>query len=305
MIIAQSAVMQGLLTTLETYAQSDAPLLIQGETGTGKDLFAKCCHQLSPRKRHKFIAVNCAGLPPEDAEQEMFGHASGERTSTGFFEYANHGTVLLDSVNELSLGLQAKLLRFVNDGSYRRVGEEREHYADVRVICTSQKPLQYYVEKGELREDLYHRLNVLGLEIPPLRQHIDDIEPLVNYFLPQISQQLGKGDLRYNRTFIQQLERREWAGNVRELYNTLYRCCVNTPDGEQLQLTENQPHFASDSITIERFEQMSLDEIIGQYESQVLRTFYQAYPSTRKLATRLGTSHTTIANKLKLYGIKK
>ncbi|MBE2895619.1 sigma 54-interacting transcriptional regulator [Pasteurellaceae bacterium HPA106] len=305
-IIAQSAVMQGLLSTLATYAQSNAPLLIQGETGTGKDLFAKRCHQLSPRRAHKFIAINCAGLPPEDAEQEMFGHASGEYTSIGFFEYANHGTVLLDSVNELSLALQAKLLRFVNDGTYRRVGEEKEHKADVRVICTSQKPLSYYVEKGELREDLYHRLNVLSLEIPPLRTHVEDIEPLVKHFLPQISQQLGKNVPAYDRTFIQQLEAFEWAGNVRELYNALYRSCVNAEPNTLLTLAEiHSKHNNHKTVDIDDFANMTLEEIIGQYEEQVLQAFYLAYPSTRKLATRLGTSHTTIANKLKLYGIKK
>ncbi|MBE2897527.1 sigma 54-interacting transcriptional regulator [Pasteurellaceae bacterium 20609_3] len=304
-IIAQSAVMQGLLEQLETYAQSNAPLLIQGETGTGKDLFAKRCHQLSPRRAHKFIAVNCAGLPPEDAEQEMFGHASGEHTSIGFFEYANHGTVLLDSINELSLALQAKLLRFVNDGTYRRVGEEKEHKADVRVICTSQKPLSYYVEKGELREDLYHRLNVLSLEIPPLRAHAEDIEPLVQHFLPHISQQLGKSVPAYDRTFIQQLEAFEWAGNVRELYNALYRSCVNAAPNALLRLTESTGKHSYEKIDIDDFANMTLDEIIGQYEAQVLQAFYHAYPSTRKLATRLGTSHTTIANKLKLYGIKR
>ena len=155
--IVQSESMKRAVENAKRFAMFDAPLLIQGETGTGKDLLAKACHYQSLRRDKKFIAVNCAGLPDEDAESEMFGRKVGDSETIGFFEYANEGTVLLDGIAELSLGLQAKLLRFLTDGSFRRVGEEKEHHANVRVICTSQVPLYLLVEQGKVRADLFHR----------------------------------------------------------------------------------------------------------------------------------------------------
>lgn len=308
-VVAHSVEMQQVLQQLKQFAQSDAPLLIQGETGSGKDLLAKLCHQWSKRSCEKFIAVNCAGLPLEAAEQEMFGDNSHGNHSTGFFEYADHGTVLLDSINELSLGLQAKLLRFLNDGSYRRVGEEQEHYADVRVICTSQKPLADYVASGELREDLYHRLNVLSLDIPPLRQHKQDIPYLVMFFLQQISQRLGMGLPQYDQAYLDALHAYDWRGNVRELYNVLYRTCMALGDSKQLPV----PNFSAEikgrktasTNDLLAYDGMSWNQIMAEFESELLQKFYQSYPSTRKLAQRLGVSHTTIANKLKLYSIHK
>ena len=309
-IVAESAEMRQLLHSLKQFAQSDAPLLIQGETGTGKDLFAKLCHQWGKRRQQKFIAVNCAGLPAEAAEQEMFGDSTHGNHSTGFFEYANQGTVLLDSINELSLSLQAKLLRFLNDGSYRRVGEEQEHYADVRMICTSQKPLAEYVESGELREDLYHRLNVLSLTIPPLSQHKQDIPHLVDFFLQQISQRLEIAKPEYNQAYLQALLDYSWPGNVRELYNLLYRSSASLGENRFLPQPSfipktNNAKSKSANISLQQYDGMNWEQIIGEFETEVLKKFYQIYPSTRKLAQRLGVSHTTIANKLKLYGIGK
>ncbi|TNG94646.1 transcriptional regulator [Pasteurellaceae bacterium USgator11] len=304
-VVAESVEMQQLLRQLNQFSRSDAPLLIQGETGTGKDLLAKLCHQWSKRHAEKFIAVNCAGLPPEAAEQEMFGDSTHGNSSCGFFEYANNGTVLLDSINELSLSLQAKLLRFLNDGSYRRVGEEQEHSADVRVICTSQKPLAYYVEKGELREDLYHRLNVLSLNIPPLRQHKQDIPHLVAFFLPKICQQLQIAVPNYDNRYLDSLTAYHWPGNIRELYNLLYRSVISMEADQQLPLPDFSGKVNSAEWVLSEYEGLSLEQIINQFESGILKQFYNVYPSTRKLANRLGISHTTIANKLKQYGIGK
>ncbi|MDH3000808.1 transcriptional regulator [Chelonobacter oris] len=304
-VVAQSAEMQRLLHRLRQFAQSDAPLLIQGETGSGKDVLVKLCHQWSKRHGEKLIAVNCAGLPPEAAEQEMFGDSTHGNHSTGFFEYAHCGTVLLDSINELSLGLQAKLLRFLNDGSYRRVGEEQEHYADVRVICTSQKPLADYVESGELREDLYHRLNVLSLNVPPLRQHKQDIPYLVDFFLQKISRQLGIALPQYQREYIDALMEHDWRGNVRELYNLLYRTCASLGDSKTLPIPNFHTKPKNQDVELSEYEGMDWEQIIAEFETALLHKFYQVYPSTRKLAQRLGVSHTTIANKLKLYGIGK
>lgn len=303
--VTHSESMKNTVENAQRFAMFDVPLLIQGETGTGKDLLAKACHYQSLRREHKFIAVNCAGLPDEDAESEMFGRKVGEDETIGFFEYADGGTVLLDGIAEFSLSLQAKLLRFLTDGSFRRVGEEKEHHANVRVICTAQMPLNQLVEQGKVRADLFHRLNVLTLNVPPLRERIADIEPLTEGFLQEISESLNIQKPTFDRQFLVYLQQYNWQGNVRELYNTLYRAC-SLAKHNRLTIENLNLHLPSNAlVSIEEFEKQTLDEIIGRYEAQVLRAFYREFPSTRKLAQRLGVSHTAIANKLRQYGIGK
>lgn len=303
--VTHSESMKNTVENAQRFAMFDVPLLIQGETGTGKDLLAKACHYQSLRREHKFIAVNCAGLPDEDAETEMFGRKVGEDETIGFFEYADGGTVLLDGIAEFSLSLQAKLLRFLTDGSFRRVGEEKEHHANVRVICTAQVPLNQLVELGKVRADLFHRLNVLTLNVPPLRERIADIEPLTEGFLQEISESLKIQKPTFDRQFLVYLQQYNWQGNVRELYNTLYRAC-SLAKHNRLTIENLNLRLPSNAlVSIEEFEKQTLDEIIGRYEAQVLRAFYREFPSTRKLAQRLGVSHTAIANKLRQYGIGK
>lgn len=305
---AKSEAMQLLMEKAKKFALLDAPLLIQGETGSGKDVLAKACHNASPRASHKFIAVNCAGLPKDDAESEMFGRINGGMESIGFFEYANGGTVLLDGVAELPLSLQAKLLRFLNDGTFRRVGAEQEYYADVRVICTSQIPLQQAVKEGNMHENLFHRLNVLPLTVPPLRERIKDIEPLAYLFSKEICKSLNKQPPIFSSQFLTFLQKYPWPGNVRELKNALYRACSLSTPNQPLKIEDlmldiaNQEH---NNFNFQQFEEQSLDQIMNYFEEQVLRHFYLQYPSTRKLAARLQVSHTAIANKLKQYGITK
>lgn len=303
-VVAQSHKMQAVIEQAKKFALLDAPLLIQGETGTGKDLLAKACHQFSFRREQKFIAVNCAGLPAEDAESEMFGHRGNGIDSIGFFEYANGGTVLLDAVAELSLEMQAKLLRFLNDGSFRRVGEDREIQVDVRVICTSQKSLASLVAEGKLREDLYHRLNVLTLNLPPLRERQGDLPLLTEHFVTQISQQLAIEKPTYPPEFVQALQNYYWPGNLRELYNAIFRAC-SLANG-QLSLADlNLPDDVPNDFDLDSLANYSLEELVDRFEASLLRKFYAEYPSTRKLAQRLGLSHTAVANKLRLYGIGK
>ena len=304
-ILTQSSNMQQAIEQAKKFALLNAPLLIEGETGTGKDLLAKACHQFSHRAEQKFIAVNFAGLPEEEAETEMFGHRGVKNESVGFFEYANGGTVLLDAVSELSLEMQAKLLRFLNDGSFRRVGEDQERKVDVRVICTSQKPLNQLVAEGKVRKDLYYRLNVLTLKLPPLRERLDDLPLLVEHFVSEISNQLGVSTLEYDRIFLNTLSRYSWAGNLRELYNVLYRACTLAHSYRLSVKDLNLPNTMLSSTEIVTYfpETGTLDEMMAQYEAELLRKFYAEYPSTRKLAQRLGISHTAIANKLRAYGI--
>ncbi|VEJ09451.1 sigma-54 factor interaction domain-containing protein [Actinobacillus delphinicola] len=306
--MTQSDNMQRVLRSAEKFAKLEAPLLIEGETGTGKDLLASACVAQSPRGQQKFIAVNCAGLPNAEAESEMFGHGESENSvaSQGFFEYANGGTVLLDSVTELPLELQAKLLRFINDGTFRRVGEDQTHYADVRVICTSQIPLWQAVQEGKLREDLYHRLNVLTLTIPPLRERICDIPQLADYFLGGIGQKLKRTFMPLDETVCRKLQNYAWRGNIRELYNVLYRACslneTGTLTADDVQLSDEKFPFENE---IDDLPEQGLEEMMNRFEEKLLRHFYRQYPTTRKLASRLGISHTAVANKLKQYGITK
>ncbi|QIW16310.1 transcriptional regulator [Pasteurellaceae bacterium RH1A] len=303
-LIAHSPKMQQVVEQAKKFANLSAPLLLEGETGTGKDLLAKACHDFSLRSEQKFIAVNCAGLPEDEAESEMFGHRGNGKESIGFFEYANKGTVLLDAVAELSLEMQAKLLRFLNDGSFRRVGEDQEIRVDVRVICTSQQPLHRLVAEGKVREDLYHRLNVLSLQLPPLRERKDDLPLLTDHFITQISQSLNIQPPSYDETFMQVLKNHYWRGNLRELYNAIYRACSLAVDG-QLSVTDLNLSKEVDSFNIDLFGEGTLDEMMDCFEASLLRKFYAEYPSTRKLAQRLGVSHTSIANKLRQYGITK
>lgn len=304
-LIAKSQKMRAVVENARKFATLNAPLLIQGETGTGKDLIARACHEAGTRRDKKFIAVNCAGLPSDDAESEMFGRVDKGYESIGFFEYANGGTVLLDGVAELPLVLQAKLLRFLNDGTFRRVGEEKEHFADVRVICTSQVPLACYVEEGKMRGDLFHRLNVLSLIIPPLRERPEDIEAFVGLFMRQICEKLAISEPHFDEDVLPFLKTYRWPGNVRELYNALFRACSlaqgNRIRCDDLHLSAQQEM----AVNIEEFGNETLDQIMSNFEAMVLRQFYEQYPSTRKLAARLGVSHTAIANKLKTYGIGK
>lgn len=304
-IIAKSAKMRQAVEQAKKFAMLKAPLLIQGETGTGKDLFAQACHQFSFRRDEKFVAINCAGLPESDAESEMFGSHSPERETVGFFEYANGGTVLLDNVSELSLEMQAKLLRFLNDGVFRRVGEDREIEVDVRVICTSQKPLSQLVAEGKVREDLYHRLNVLILNLPPLRERQGDLPLLVEHFVSQISLQLGISKPSYDEQFIRTLQGYHWAGNLRELYNAIYRGCSLAGSQLRVEDLDLPDEMVVDLPTAANVEQATLDELVNNFEASLLRRFYAEYPSTRKLAQRLGVSHTAIANKLRQHGINK
>ena len=306
-IVSKNPRMQDVIEKAKKFALLDVPLLIQGETGTGKDVIAKACHDFSERRDHAFLAVNCAGIPGEDAETEMFGRRNKDGEFIGFFEYADGGTVLLDGVEELPLTLQAKLLRFLSDGTFRRVGEEEERYANVRVICTSQQPLQHYVEQGKMRSDLFHRLNVLSLNLPLLRERKEDLALLSHQLIQEISEKLGIFPPHFDENVLRYLQEYPWPGNIRELYNALYRACSLCQNNqlriEDLGLAPETPH----SQDIDQFitEGDTLDEMVGRFEAAVLNKFYAKYPSSRKLATRLGVSHTAIANKLRQYGIGK
>jgi len=309
-VIAVSQKMRQVLERARKLAMLDAPLLISGETGTGKDLLAHACHMRSARGTQPFLALNCAALPDDVAESELFGHAAGAypnalESKKGFFEQAHGGSVLLDEIGEMSPNMQTKLLRFLNDGTFRRVGEDREMHVDVRVYCATQKNLLELVHQGHFREDLYYRLNVLTLSLPPLRERLEDIMPLAALFIAQFCDEQGITRPGVDAELAAMLTQYAWPGNVRQLKNVLYRAMAQS-DGAELTVADiDLPDFAqSQGLPItEEVLDGSLDDISKRFERSVLTRLYRTYPSTRKLAKRLGVSHTAIANKLREYGL--
>ncbi len=307
-IVAVSPRMRQLVSQAKKLAMHDAPLLIIGDTGTGKDVLARACHMRSKRSAKPFLALNCASLPDDVAESELFGHAAGAypnalENKKGFFEQASGGSVLLDEIGEMSPRMQTKLLRFLNDGTFRRVGEEHEVHVDVRVICATQKNLQELVTRGEFREDLFYRLNVLTLNLPALREHPQDILPLTEMFVARFADEQGIRCPSISPQLPAFLGRYSWPGNIRQLKNILYRAMTQLEGAELQPKDVVLPEQYIADLTLDDNLEGSLDDITSRYERAVLTRLYDHYPSTRKLAKRLGVSHTAIANKLREYGL--
>jgi transcriptional regulator of aroF, aroG, tyrA and aromatic amino acid transport len=304
-IFQSSKVMAAVVREARRMAPLDAPLLIEGETGTGKELLARACHLASPRGQSPLMALNCAGLSESMAETELFGYGPGAfegaraEGKLGLLELTAGGTLFLDGVGEMSQRLQGKLLRFLQEGRFRRVGSDEEVYLDVRVICATQVDLSGLCARGEFREDLYHRLNVLSLHIPPLRDCLDGLPPLVDHFLDQASRQIGCPLPRLSPAAMERLSHYHWPGNVRQLENALFQavslCEGGVVKAEHIRLPDYGAPQPLGDFSLEG----GLDEIIGRFEKAVLEQLYGQHPSSRQLGKRLGVSHTTIANKLR------
>jgi transcriptional regulator of aroF, aroG, tyrA and aromatic amino acid transport len=308
-LLGESAAISALKTRALRVASLDAPLLIHGETGTGKELVARACHAVSVRRTAPFLALNCAALPENLAESELFGYAPGAFTGAqrggkpGLLELANQGTVFLDEIGEMSPYLQAKLLRFLSDGSFRRVGGDREVKVDVRILSATHRDLEKMVAEGSFREDLFYRLNVLNLEVPPLRERGQDILLLAQHFMAQACAQIQRLPCRLAPATFPALLAGRWPGNVRQLQNVIFRaaaiCDSNWVEMDDLDIavTEVAPRVQG--------EVGSLEQAMDEYEKALLEKLYASHPSSRLLATRLGTSHTAIAKRLRKYGIGK
>lgn len=293
-----------LSALLEALPEPVLSLDMKSKVGTGKDLFAYACHQASPRSAKPYLALNCASIPEDAVESELFGHAPEGKK--GFFEQANGGSVLLDEIGEMSPRMQAKLLRFLNDGTFRRVGEDHEIHVDVRVICATQKNLVELVQKGLFREDLYYRLNVLTLNLPPLRDCPQDIMPLTELFVARFADEQGVPRPKLSADLSTVLTRYGWPGNVRQLKNAIYRALTQLEGYELRPQDILLPDYDAATVAVgEDAMEGSLDDITSRFERSVLTQLYRSYPSTRKLAKRLGVSHTAIANKLREYGLSQ
>ncbi len=309
-IIGESESIRALKARAARVAVVDAPLLIAGETGTGKELVAQACHAASPRCNSPFLALNCAALPESLAESELFGYMPGAFTGAqrggkpGLIEMAEGGTVFLDEIGEMSLYLQAKLLRFLNDGQFRRIGSDREIKVNVRIISATHRNLRKMVANGSFREDLFYRLNVLQLEVPALRERPDDILLLARCFIERACAQAQKPICRLSAQACAALVANDWPGNVRQLQNVVFRAITMTDkrilDASDFDLAEGIG--AAAPVRAETGAE-DWEASVAGFERALLQRLYPQYPSSRKLAARLKTSHSMIANKLRKYDI--
>jgi transcriptional regulator with GAF, ATPase, and Fis domain len=220
-----------MLARLEAVAQTSASVLIQGESGVGKELVAHVIHARSPRSKGPLVKVNCASIPHELFESEFFGHVKGaftgaHRDRVGRFQLADGGTIFLDEVGEIPLDLQSKLLRVLQESEYERVGDDHTHSVDVRVVAATNRDLERLVAGGRFREDLYYRLSVFPIEVPPLRERGDDVLQLASHFLERTCQEFGHRPLTLSQQQAALLKRYEWPGNIRELKNVIERAVI-------------------------------------------------------------------------------
>ncbi len=296
-----------VLETASRVARFDSSVLITGESGVGKEVLARFIHDSSPRKHKQFVAMNCAALPETLLTSELFGHVAGSftgavRDRVGLFEEASGGTILLDEIGDISPALQIALLRVLQERQIRRVGDNRNRPVDVRVIASTNRILKQFIREERFREDLYYRLGVVEIEIPPLRDRKIDIIPLARFFVSRLSGKLKIEKLKLAPASIRHLERYYWPGNIRELENVLERAAVLTDDGwirpehlpRELLEAEGRMAFGADG------EAMTMAEMEREYIRKVLET---TNGNRSKAADILGIGKTTLWRKLKESGI--
>jgi len=308
-IVSKSQAMQAIFRIIDKVAQTNSNVLITGESGTGKELVARAIHARSQRAEKPFVAINCAAIPSELMESELFGHERGAFTgavhrASGKFEYAHGGTIFFDEVASLQLGLQAKILRVLQEREFSRVGSHLNIKVDVRVIAATNTRLDEMVKDGQFRRDLYFRLNVIPIELPPLRERAEDIAVLANYFLAKFNQQLNKRIKGITPAAMFVLESYPWPGNIRELENLIERIVVWGPDGHSID-EKDLPFdlLLHDEIEGEALEAQAGDGLVQArhaFERQfILRTLEQCRWNQTNTARMLGIHRNTLLQKMK------
>jgi DNA-binding NtrC family response regulator len=301
-LVGHSPALLRALERARQVAGTDADILIQAESGTGKELLARMVHRLSPRRDRPFVAVNCAAFPETLLESELFGHTKGAFTGAlaaraGKFELAHGGTLLLDEVGEMPLALQPKLLRVLQEREFDRLGDSRSVKVDIRVIATTNRPLEVMISEGRFRADLYYRLNVIPLSLPPLRERLDDVAELAEHFARSYAAAGAAPKVRAE--FLARLEQHSWPGNVRELANLMRRAVALSPGEIGLEVLE--PSEIEARGCGERLRPgLSLESM----ERQLLEVTLDATGGNRsRAAEMLGVSLRTVRNKIRDYGL--
>jgi DNA-binding NtrC family response regulator len=312
-LVGRSKPMQELFGLIERVAPSNVSVLITGESGTGKELVARTLHELSPRKAKAFVAVNCAAIPETLIESEIFGHEKGAFTGAmerraGCFELAEEGTLLLDEIGEMPVGTQAKLLRVLEDRKLRRLGSKVEVPIDVRVLAATNKEPEDAVADGHLRGDLYYRLNVFNIHMPPLRTHKEDIPDIVDAMIADMNRKHDRQVTGIEGEMLSRLMAYDWPGNVRELRNTIERAIVLTGQG-QIDSRYLAPGFGTkpvklaDSPGMKNTLSVEIGSTVGEAEKLlILKTLESTNNNKTRAAEVLGISLKTLHNKLKEYG---
>lgn len=319
-MVGKNKKMQAIYSLIEKVAPTSTSVLITGESGTGKELVARAIHYNSPREKGPFISLNCAGLPETLLESELFGHEKGAFTGAialrrGRFELADTGSIFLDEVAEMAMPLQAKLLRVLQERAFERVGGSQTLHVDVRVIAATNKDLKEEVEKGNFREDLYYRLNVLHIHLPPLRERTDDIPMLAAHFVAKYAKELNKPALEIAPETVRFLTTLPWEGNIRELENTIERgailCASNLilpedVEPETLSRSDSMPWL--DGFDVEKVfpANIALSDLLDGIEKKMVLSALERteYVQTRA-ADALGITKSLLQYKMKKHGILK
>ncbi|QXM06419.1 sigma 54-interacting transcriptional regulator [Crassaminicella indica] len=295
----------------EKATHTNSNVLIRGESGTGKELFAHAIHAASNRAMGPFIKVNCAAIPAELLESELFGYEEGAFTGAkrggkiGKFELANGGSIFLDEIGDMPQNMQAKLLRVLQEKEVERVGGTKNIPLDVRIIAATNRNLEEMVEKGEFREDLYYRLNVMSIYIPALRERIDDLEPLIKYLLKKISQQVGNYVTKISTEAVNYLKNYDWPGNVRELENVLERAINLVDYGKEIQVNHLPMHIRKIEVSMKTRGDKDLKSILEEVEKEAILDCLKRVNGNRtKAAQILNISRSSLYEKMWKYGIE-
>jgi two-component system response regulator AtoC len=306
-LVAESPGMRAVLDVVARVAAHPTTVLISGESGTGKEVVAQAIHRASPRAAESFVAVNCAAIPETLLESELFGHVRGAFTGAaadrpGLFEQADRGTLLLDEIGEMPLGLQAKLLRVLQDGEIRRVGDKNVRKVDVRVLAATARDLESEVARGAFRSDLFYRLNVVSIRIPPLRDRRPDIAPLARHFATRLEHRLGRS-VSVSAAAVEWLESQPWPGNVRQLEHTIERTAL-LADASVLE----PEHFAAGAprpaAEAARASGSLADAVAAAERAAIEAALAAADNNRREAARRLGISLRTLFYKLRDYELE-
>jgi len=305
--IGEDEQIKKLMEILPQIAESTAPVMIQGESGTGKEVFANLIHENSNRSDQPYVKINCANLPKELVESTLFGHVKGAFTGAisdkkGAFEEANGGTILLDEITEIDINIQAKLLRVLQENEFNRVGSQKSIQCDVRVLATSNRNIAEAITDGQFREDLYYRLNVFPISIPPLRERRDDIPLLVNFFVDRYTKQYGLEPKEVSDELMQHLVNKKWKGNVRELENKIHRGVILSSKNDTITLDHIERNLFS-KVDLEVSKEVLSDMPLMSIEDMELQLIKKALEHTqgnqKEAAKILGITDRTIRNKIR------